>query len=105
MGTVFAVRAFARDGGASGAAGAGEEECRGGGTIALVGSGAVCWASFFTNDVRDTFFVACCADARGDVTIVDGTAGEEAEGVVGPIRTVFLASALISDGSDTLFES
>jgi len=69
MGTVFAVRALINDGkvaffgsccgggGGSGTAEAGVEGGFDGGAMALVGSGAVFWASAFTNDARDTFFV------------------------------------------------
>jgi hypothetical protein len=110
MGTVFAVRALIRDGkdaffasgcvggGASGAAGAEEE-----GGMDLVGSGAVCWASAFAKDARDTFFVPCCAGARGEVVTVEEPAcpaEEGTEGAVGPIRMVFLARAPLSDGRD-----
>ena len=83
MGTVFAVRALIKDGrggffasccvgaGASGVAGAGEEGGLGRGTSALVGSGAVFWASPFTNAARDTFFVPCCVGTSGEVVIVE----------------------------------
>ena len=110
MGTVFAARAFIRDGkdaffasgcaggGASGAAGAEEE-----GGMDLVGSGVVCWASAFTNDERDTFFVPCCVGARGEVVTVEEPAcpaEEGTAGAVGPIRMVFLARSPSCDGKD-----
>jgi hypothetical protein len=116
MGTVFAARALIKDGrdaffgsccvggGASEAAGAGKEGGLGGGTMSLVGSGAVFWASAFTNDVRDTFFVPCCVCTRGEVVTVEEAVFPDEEGTagaVGPIRIVFLARALTSDGGVT----
>jgi len=69
MGTVFAVSALIKDGrvaffgscsvggGGSGTAETGPEGGFDGGAMALVGSGEVFWASAFTKDARDTFFV------------------------------------------------
>jgi hypothetical protein len=94
MGTVFAVSSFSRDGGTFKGAGGGKEGGLTGGAIALVGNGVVCWVRAFTNAVRDIFFVGCCADVRGDVTIVEWAvwpANEETAGAFGPIITVFLS--------------